>query len=205
MLDSLLRAFGASDGGKEESASPRREERMLARQREGSESFSRSSELLFRASTGRRCAGPRCSEALTRRWRMILYRPTGLAELKLVADSGFRAWPPRLPDQPVFYPVLTLEYARKIARDWNAGDEFSGYVGFVTRFEISEECARRYPVQVAGGSRHEEIWVPAGELAEFNRHIVGTIAVVESYPGAKFAGSIDAVTHLPTSLATHRR
>jgi hypothetical protein len=131
---------------------------------------------------------------------MILYRPTGLGELQLVAESGFRGWPPRLPDQPVFYPVLTLEYARKIARDWNAVDAFSGYVGFVTRFEISEDCARRYPVQVAGGTRHEEIWVPAEELAELNRNIVGRIVVVESYPGTKFAGSIDPLTHLPTNF-----
>lgn len=51
---------------------------------------------------------------------MILYRPTGRAELDLVAASGWRAWPPWLPDQPIFYPVLSFAYAEKIARDWNS-------------------------------------------------------------------------------------
>lgn len=38
---------------------------------------------------------------------MILYRPVGVAELRLIARSGFREFPPRLPEQPIFYPVLT--------------------------------------------------------------------------------------------------
>jgi hypothetical protein len=52
-----------------------------------------------------------------------LYRPVGRRELDLIRDSGMRAFPPRLPEQPIFYPVLTLEYARRIARDWNTKDE----------------------------------------------------------------------------------
>jgi hypothetical protein len=131
---------------------------------------------------------------------MILYRPTGLRELKLVAASGWRAWPPRLPDQPIFYPVLTLDYARKIARDWNAMDEFSGFIGFVTRFEIEPEFAKRYPVQVAGGRSHEELWVPAEELEEFNRHILGQIHVIESFAGPRFAGRLDPVSNLPVGF-----
>ena len=67
---------------------------------------------------------------------MILYRPTGLAELRLVADAGWTAWPPRLPEQPIFYPVLSLEYARRIARDWNSKGSRSDTIGFVTRFLI---------------------------------------------------------------------
>jgi hypothetical protein len=128
---------------------------------------------------------------------MILYRPTGLRELELVAESGFRAWPPRLSDQPIFYPVLSVEYARKIARDWNAVDEFSGFVGFVTRFELEPTFARRYPAQIAAGRAHEELWVPAAELEEFNRHIIGGIEVIEAYPGPKFVGTLDPATHLP--------
>jgi hypothetical protein len=132
---------------------------------------------------------------------MILYRPTGIAELKLVAGSGWVAWPPRLPDQPIFYPVLTIDYARKIARDWNAHDAFSGFIGFVTRFEVAGGFASRYPVQLAGGRSHEEIWVPSEELSEFNRHIIGRIAVVEAYPGLMFAGTLDPMTMLPTDVA----
>lgn len=128
---------------------------------------------------------------------MILYRPVGVRELRLIADSGFRAFPPRLPDQPIFYPVLTLEYARRIARDWNTTDAQSGFAGFVTQFEIDEVTAQRYPVQLAGGRSHEELWVPAEELAEFNAHIVGAIMVVEAFTGQRFAGALDPKTHIP--------
>lgn len=128
---------------------------------------------------------------------MILFRPVGIGELRLIARASFRAFPPRLPDQPIFYPVLTLEYARKIARDWNTVDAQSGYAGFVTRFEIDEETARRYPVQIAGGNSHEELWVPADELAGFNARIVGPIVVVESFTGPRFVGDVDPTTHLP--------
>ena len=74
---------------------------------------------------------------------MILYRPTGPKELALVAESRWTAWPPRLPGQTIFYPVLTFEYAEKIARDWNSTREDTGFRGYVTRFEIDPECAAR--------------------------------------------------------------
>ena len=129
---------------------------------------------------------------------MILYRPTGLRELRLLEAAAWIAWPPRLPDQPIFYPVLSLEYARKIARDWNAVDVASGYIGFVTRFELDDEFSQRYPVQFAGGRSHEELWVPAEELPEFNRHIVGRIEVIEAHAGPLFQGAIDPQTLLPS-------
>jgi hypothetical protein len=52
---------------------------------------------------------------------VTLYRPVGPEELALIRLSGFRAFPPRLPEQPIFYAVLTEAYAVKIARDWSAG------------------------------------------------------------------------------------
>jgi len=131
---------------------------------------------------------------------MILYRPVGVGELRLIGESGFRKFPPRLPDQPIFYPVLTLEYARRIARDWNTVDAQSGFAGFVTQFEIDRETAERYPVQIAGGRSHEELWVPAEELSEFNTHIVGTIAVVEAFTGERFTGQLHPETLLPVGL-----
>ena len=131
---------------------------------------------------------------------MQLYRPVGLGELRLIARSGFREFPPRLADQPIFYPVLTLEYARRIAREWNTTDGQSGYAGFVTSFRIDDETAGRYPVQDAGGRTHQELWVPAAELPEFNAHIVGIIQVVEAFTGAGFAGRLDPATLLPTDL-----
>jgi hypothetical protein len=41
----------------------------------------------------------------------ILWRPVGPAELRLIEQSGMKAFPPRLPDQPIFYPVTTEDYA----------------------------------------------------------------------------------------------
>lgn len=107
-----------------------------------------------------------------------LWRPTGPKELELVQASGRRRWPPRLPDQPIFYPVLNEDYAVRIARDWNV--PASG-VGYVTRFEVEAEFAARYPVRQAGGDTILELWVPAEELEEFNDHIVGTIEVVREF------------------------
>ena len=111
---------------------------------------------------------------------MILYRPVGKAELALIAQSGFTAFPPRLPEQPVFYPVLNEKYAAEIADRWNKKDPNSGYQGFVTRFEVEDGFMRRYEAHTVGRSYHLEYWVPAEELAEFNRHIVGKIEVKET-------------------------
>jgi hypothetical protein len=109
---------------------------------------------------------------------VTLWRPVGPAELSLVRASRWRAWPPRLPDQPIFYPVLNEAYAIKIARDWNV--PASG-AGFVTRFELDAEFARRYPVRQAGGRTILELWVPAEELKEINAHLAGPIQVVREF------------------------
>ena len=109
---------------------------------------------------------------------VTLYRPVGPKELVLIEASGWSAFPPRLPDQPIFYPVLNEAYAMRIARDWNVKE--SG-AGFVTRFAVDAEFVRRYPEQVVGDSTHRELWVPAEELAEFNRHIVGRIEVIAEF------------------------
>jgi len=109
---------------------------------------------------------------------VTLWRPTGPKELELVAASGYRRWPPRLEGQPIFYPVLNQEYARKIAREWNVRD--SG-VGYVTRFEVRREFLDRYDVQQVGGRTILEYWIPAEDLDELNDNIVGLIEVVDEY------------------------
>ncbi|MEU6023649.1 hypothetical protein [Micromonospora sp. NPDC047134] len=114
----------------------------------------------------------------------VLWRPTGPRELELVRASGWRRWPPRLPDQPIFYPVLNEEYAIKIARDWNVPASGAGYV---TRFQVETDFLSRYPVRQVGGDTILELWVPAEELDEFNNHIVGQIEVVHEF------GSTDRV------------
>lgn len=113
----------------------------------------------------------------------VLWRPVGQAELDLIERSGWRAFPPRLPHQPIFYPVLDEAYAVQIARDWNTKDAASGYVGYVTRFAVRAGFVSRYPVQVAGARAHRELWVPAEEMDEFNANIVGPIEVVAEYRG----------------------
>ncbi|MFP8940115.1 hypothetical protein ACLIYM_01570 [Streptomyces fenghuangensis] len=107
-----------------------------------------------------------------------LWRPTGPKELALVRESRWRAWPPRLPEQPIFYPVLNEDYAIRIARDWNVKHDGAG---FVTRFEVATGFLSRYPVRRAGGETILELWVPAEELDDFNAHIVGRIRVVHEF------------------------
>jgi len=107
-----------------------------------------------------------------------LYRPVGPKEMALIVASGNREFPPRLPEQPIFYPVLNEEYARQIARDWNIPESGAGYV---TRFAVRSDFVARYPVQTVGGSIHKELWIPAEELPELNRHIVGLIEVIAEY------------------------
>jgi hypothetical protein len=115
---------------------------------------------------------------------MTLFRPVGPKELALIAASGYRAFPPRLPQQPIFYPVLSEAYAAKIARDWNAKDPGTGYRGYVTRFRMRQALLARYDVQMAGGTAHQEYWIPAEELPAFNANIVGLIEVVAEFHGA---------------------
>lgn len=110
---------------------------------------------------------------------MVLYRPVGTAELRLIQESGWREYPPRLPEQPIFYPVLEEEYAVEIAARWNTktGDG----KGYVTRFEVEDEFVRRYAIHTVGAARHWELWVPAEELGDFNRHIIGKIQVLREF------------------------
>jgi hypothetical protein len=109
---------------------------------------------------------------------VVLFRPVGPEELRLIEAAGFRAFPPRLPEQPIFYPVLSEEYAVKIARDWNV--QASG-AGYVTRFAVRREFLSRYQIQNAGGERFQEYWIPAEELAEFNQNLVGQIEIVRQF------------------------
>jgi hypothetical protein len=108
-----------------------------------------------------------------------LFRPVGLEELKLIEASGWQAFPPRLPDQPIFYPVTNEGYAAQIARDWNT--KTGSKQGYVTKFDVDADYVARFERRIVGGREHEELWVPAEELEEFNRHIVGEIVVTQSF------------------------
>lgn len=114
---------------------------------------------------------------------ITLYRPTGQKELDLIKTSNYTAFPPRLPEQPIFYPVLNEEYAVQIARDWNAKHN-NPKIGYVTRFQVRADYLTRYEVQTVGGLIHQEYWIPAEELDMFNQNIVGQIEVIAEYRGA---------------------
>ncbi|RPE08498.1 ADP-ribosylation/crystallin J1 [Chitinophaga lutea] len=117
---------------------------------------------------------------------ITLYRPVGLKELELILDTGATAFPPRLHWQPIFYPVMNQPYAEQIALEWNTRDEFSGYCGAVTAFDLPSGFLSRYDVQNVGGEIHNELWVPAEELSEFNQQISGGIRVVKVFFGDRF-------------------
>jgi hypothetical protein len=117
---------------------------------------------------------------------ITLYRPVGQKELDLIAASGYKRFPPRLEWQPIFYPVMNQSYAEQIALDWNTKDEFSGYTGYVTAFDLPADYIKKFPLQNVGGEMHNELWVPAEELEEFNSMIVGKIRVVQSFYGESF-------------------
>ena len=109
---------------------------------------------------------------------MKLYRPIGQSELELIIAADYRAFPPRLPEQPIFYPVLNEKYAREIAERWNKKSADSGYAGYVTTFEIDDGFISKYSIQTVGASYHQEFWIPAEELDDFNNHIIGKIIVI---------------------------
>lgn len=109
---------------------------------------------------------------------VILYRPVGPVELGLIRESGWKKFPPRLPEQPIFYPVTNEHYATQIARDWNVRDTGSG---FVTRFAVRADYLSRFPVRKVGASEHTEYWIPAEELPHFNENIVGLIEVIQEF------------------------
>lgn len=111
---------------------------------------------------------------------MILYRPIGTKELKLIREADYCVFPPRLPEQPIFYPVLTEQYATEIACRWNVtyNDDHKGYV---TKFEVDDDYCRQFEVHCVGNWYHKELWIPAEELEEFNAHIIGKIQVIHVF------------------------
>jgi len=113
---------------------------------------------------------------------IILFRPVGQHELDLIIESGNTEFPPRLPEQPIFYPVLNEEYAVQIARDWNAtyNDPKRGYV---TRFQVRRTFLEQYEIHTVGGSVHQEYWIPAEHLSDLNHSIIGRIEVIADFSG----------------------
>lgn len=118
--------------------------------------------------------------------KTTLYRPIGLKELQLIIGLNFKGFPPRLEWQPIFYPVLNQDYAEQIAEKWNTKDEFSSYCGIVTKFDLPADYLQKYEVHNVGGFMHNELWIPAEDLEEFNNQIIGRIEIVKVFFGDGF-------------------
>ncbi len=109
---------------------------------------------------------------------ITLYRPVGPKELELIRQSDWMRFPPRLPQQPIFYPVMNEDYAIQIARDWNVPASGSGYV---TKFNVRKDHLVKYQIQNVGAEMHNELWIPAEELEDFNDNIEGSIEVTRTF------------------------
>jgi len=108
---------------------------------------------------------------------VTMYRPAGQKEIELVIESGYTKWPPRLPEQPIFYPVTNEQYAIEV-NNWNVKSEG---IGFITKFKVNKSFVERYKIETVGASHHTEWWIPAEDLEELNNNIVGLIEVIGEY------------------------
>ena len=122
-----------------------------------------------------------------------LYRPVGEKEMILIAESNFKKFPPRLDWQPIFYPVLNEKYTIEISSQWNTDDAFGNYVGFVTKFEITEEEFLKHKIENVGALHNDELWVLAEDLETFNNSIVGCIEITKVHIGEKFEKAANMV------------
>lgn len=98
-----------------------------------------------------------------------------------------------------FYPVLNQKYAEKIALDWNTKDQASGYIGYVTRFELSDAYLAQFEIHTVGDDFCQEMWIPAERLDEFNQQILGKIEVVNIFKGDGFTENAELPEIFKTS------
>lgn len=109
---------------------------------------------------------------------ITLYRPVGPREYDLLVQSKLKKWPPRLPEQPIFYPVTNEKYAQEITAQWNLPQHG---VGYVTKFAVREQFMERNEIHKVGARHHTEWWIPAEDLEEMNANIVGTIEIISEF------------------------
>lgn len=121
---------------------------------------------------------------------VILYKPMGLFETRLVLESDCKEFPPRLGGQPIFYPVLNECYAIQIALEWNTTEDKSGYSGFVSEFAINSNYFKEFEIKQVGDDLHKELWIPAAMLQEFNSNIENGITISKTFYGCKYQGIV---------------
>lgn len=109
---------------------------------------------------------------------MLLFRPVNQAELDLIIQLDWKRFPPRLPEQPIFYPVLNEAYASQISKEWNVP---TYGIGHVLQFEVADSFLKPYKVQTVGLDHHVEFWILAEDLERMNDNIVGKIELIHTF------------------------
>ena len=107
-----------------------------------------------------------------------LFRPIGPGELAELAKLHFLKWPPRLSEQPIFYPVTNEKYAEEITVRWNVPQYKSG---FVTSFILPKDFIESYEIHCVGCGYHTEWWIPAEDLEKLNSKIIGPIEILSAF------------------------
>ncbi|MCL2859318.1 MAG: hypothetical protein FWF46_01845 [Oscillospiraceae bacterium] len=119
---------------------------------------------------------------------MKLYKPVGLFEMEKILESDGNGFPDRLPEQPIFYPVVNYSYAIQIAEKWNKDNYNSGFSGYVTEFNIADEYIKNYEIHCVGDKNCKEYWIPSNQLAVFNQNITDKIKIIEAFYGEQYNG-----------------
>lgn len=53
--------------------------------------------------------------------------------------------------------------------------------GYVTRLKIKKDYISKFDIKNVGGEGIEEYWIPAEELENFNKNIIGKIEIVKEF------------------------
>ena len=120
---------------------------------------------------------------------VTLYTPVGPDELRLIRESGNRAFLPPPSEERVLGLMTNEERAAQIARGWAI--RFDGKKGYFIRCNVPKSVLARFDRKTFGeGERqYEEYLIPAERLDEFNAYIIGPIEVIASAPGEAEARS----------------
>lgn len=109
---------------------------------------------------------------------ITLYRPATPRQRDSIARNGWRHFDELSLYQGCFYPMLHPDYARLVARRWNAREYGAG---FVLAFRADRQWLSQFQPQTLATETQLEYCIPARCLADFNHHLHGRIRVVESF------------------------
>ena len=117
-----------------------------------------------------------------------LYKSVGLPEWRLIVAEQRKRFHSRLLMKPIFYPSLSFDYACKLAKEWNAIDHLSEYVGLVVGFKVPPDFLDNYEKMLQGEYVPGDLWVTVAELYRMNQVIDGRISVYEVFYGSEYQG-----------------